>query len=201
MNDRPTAPDDRVADYRSGALSADERRRFEKDVLERDDLAEELYADLALENRMEAAGAGGATKVVPISRMRRITTWAVPLAAAAALLIVFAQRAERGDTQEAGLRGSADTPELRLTEPETLTLGSPLQWTAVEGAASYRVEVSHENGEILWRHTARGTSAIVQGDSLVAGPAFCSILALDENGFALGTSSPRRVLIRAAAAE
>lgn len=99
---------------------------------------------------------------------RRVYRIALPLAAAAALLLVFAW--PRGP-EGAGHRGQppvASTPN-PIAPVGVVASASPLQWTAVAGADRYRVTLSDTSGRLLYETQATDT-VVSLPDSVVLLP-------------------------------
>jgi hypothetical protein len=164
--------EERLALYRAGALGAEARAAFEREVLESEALAEELYAEIALEGVL-AAGAtaavpGPAAAPLPGAVRRAPPTsrgaWLRMLPVAAALLAVSVtgwwlvrphDRPGPGDI----LRGGAGRPG--LLEPTGAVSEPPqwLRWNSVPGAAQYRVELFDESGH--------GLAAMVTADTML----------------------------------
>lgn len=113
----------------------------------------------------EIAAVGGVNR-------RRVLRFALPLAAAAVLVLLV--RAPYGDRQQH--RGTAITEGATPLPLEPLgtvaTLGS-LRWTAVPGADRYRVTLFDADGRVLYEAQGSDTSAAVPGSvSLIPGRAY-----------------------------
>jgi hypothetical protein len=74
---------------------------------------------------------------------------ALPLAAAAVLLLVFAWPRGRESGGHRGQPPAAPTPT-PIAPVGVVASGSPLQWTAVAGADRYRVTLSDTSGRLLF---------------------------------------------------
>lgn len=182
--------EERLARYRAGAMSDDERAAFEWEALSSDALAEALYGEISLD-----AVAAGATKpegarerplavpapdVHPKRRSRGLGRW-LPLAAS--LLFVMGIAIWTGKTQFGrprgvrvpggeGLRGGA--PALSVIEPVGDLPAAPrrFRWTRDPGAASYRVELfdpgSRRIGVAVTTDTTLALEALTH-ESIVSG--------------------------------
>lgn len=96
-------------------------------------------------------------------------------------------------------------PEIKLTAPATTGAGEvpTFEWEVVDGAARYRLVVLDGNGDILWAWNGSETKVNlgglpgerpegVSGPIISAGSSW-SVIALDDNGKTIATSSSRFV--------
>jgi hypothetical protein len=157
--------EERLARYRAGGLTPEERAAFEREVAESEVLAEELYAELALEDVRAPAPARTDDAMRPAPLRARGGAWLRALPVAAAVIAVSAVGwwlARPHDRPGAGdvLRGGGGEP--RLLEPAGALAAPPrwLRWNAVPGADHYRVELFDDSG--------RGLGTVVTADTAFA---------------------------------
>lgn len=104
----------------------------------------------------------GALPVSTVRPARRIARLAVPLAAAATLLVVFAlpRKGEDVAPTHRGTPATAATPML-VSPVGVVADGSVLQWTAVLGADRYRLTVFDADSRILFSEETADTLAVL----------------------------------------
>lgn len=156
MSDSPLPLDDltaeKLARYRAGLLAPAERAAFEREALDRPELAEALYADLALGAVLAARGAAR-----PVRPARR---WLAP--ALAAVLLAVAGGAlwwpARRDGPAPVRRGVP--PALRLIAPADGAASAPARftWSRDPGASEYRLEVFDAEGRRRFTQVVRDTT-------------------------------------------
>jgi hypothetical protein len=102
--------------------------------------------------------------------MRRFTRFAVPLAAAAVLLVVFALPRDRGEVAppHRGTTTTATIPML-VAPVGVVAEGSVLEWTTVLGADRYRITVFDSDSRIVYSEETSDTLAVLP-DSTVLQP-------------------------------
>ncbi|MEZ5063705.1 MAG: hypothetical protein R3B81_03170 [bacterium] len=184
MNERNRV---QVLEYLAGTLSEEERADFERRLLADDELADELYAEGALDDafrRAREVTGGAPSKVVPLAT-RRLSPWliALPLAAAIALVAIPMARRDSPAPAESTMRGSSG---IQVTEPvgDVTTLGR-FAWTGFPGAVSYEIVIRDATGRDLWTGHTTTTSIVPPPDalppSLVGGS--WTVRAVDSHGF------------------
>lgn len=116
------------------------------------------------------ADPGIAREVATIRGIHRRTVYriALPLAAAAALLLVFSWPRNREGGGHRGEPPVASTPN-PIAPVGVVASGSPLQWTAVAGADRYRVTLSDPSGRLLYETQVTDT-VVSLPDSIVLVP-------------------------------
>lgn len=161
--------EERLARYRAGAMTADERAAFERQVVASEALSEALYAEVSLDalavEAREPARVPGARPAL-VLRPRRDWSWGVTriLLPAAAVLIVIA-----GVFRLTGReRGAPAVPDIvrgaeSLAEPlePVGELAAPPQrftWTRDPGAESYRVDLYAPDGSVIGTYVTRDTT-------------------------------------------
>lgn len=163
----PTADcldDDTVAALADGSLDA-ARRQAVLPHLSRCPRCRAAVASVA----RALADPGIAREVATIHGMRRrVYRIALPLAAAAALLLVFAWPREREGGAHRGQPPVTSTPN-HIAPVGVVASGSPLQWTAVAGADRYRVTLFDTSGRLLYETQVTDT-VVSLPDSIVLVP-------------------------------
>jgi anti-sigma factor RsiW len=168
MSGPPTADcldDDTVAALAEGILDA-ARRQAVMPHLSRCPRCRAAVASVA----RALADPGIAREVATIQGIRRRGVYriALPLAAAAALLLVFAWPRGRESGGHRGQPPAATTPT-PIAPVGVVASASPIQWTAVAGADRYRVTLSDTSGRLLYE--TRVTDTVVSlPDSIVLVP-------------------------------
>ena len=175
----PPGVEERLARYRAGDLTPDDRAAFEREVLADDALAEALYAELSLDavSAREAPAVPARPAITPLPpprRPRRLPVH-VLLPIAAALAVVSAVMLWRRPAPVPGdsVRGTA---VLRVLEPIGSQSSPPavFRWTHGAGADSYRLDLyDTASGRPLATRVTRDTvlafsEVVPAGTALVA---------------------------------
>jgi hypothetical protein len=157
--------DDRIERYVSGQMSDVEREDFEREILERPDLAEEIYADAQVRSLIESAAEARAEERTrePLRARRpwwRLPTlrWAIPVAAAAVALVFLVRTADTpgpGVFRGVGAGLSALAPAGDVDAPP-----DRFSWTSYPGAYRYRFE--------LFDATSTPVHTVVTADTTVS---------------------------------
>lgn len=173
------------ARYRAGEMDDDERSGFERRVLSDPSLAEEVYADLELEQRMAA----------PLRTRGRWAVawpWAVPVAAALAMFMV-ARGIDRPTTDHAPVWRSG-TARVQPLSPRGVVESTPRRfvWRRFPAAGSYRFELLDVEGRVVDSRVTADTFAVRDADEGAA----WRVIALDELGTALARSAPVPFTVR-----
>lgn len=111
------------------------------------------------------SGVARETATVEGNRRGRFIRIAVPLAAAAVLLLVFVWPRTTEDGRHRGPPPVANAP-VPIAPVGVVASASPLQWTAVAGADRYRVTLSDASGRVLYEAQITDTVATLP-DSIV----------------------------------
>jgi hypothetical protein len=166
-----TARDEnRLADYRAGRLSPEERRSFEESVLASDELAAELYAETSLDAALETARKGDPSGTVAGPERwwrRREVGFLVPLAAAALLLLVLRGPGDDDGSGPAPPTFRGEDAVARCVSPIGDLAAPPARfvWTRDPAAAMYRFELRDISSELLFRTTTSDTTLEVAADA------------------------------------
>lgn len=168
------ADEERLARYRSGAMSAAERESFERDAVTSAPLAEALYREASFDDIR--AGAGSGATITPLPRVRihgptpRGRVWAgAGLALAACAAIVLGVSMWRTRPPVPGPAPGQDTirgvvPGMRALAPAGDVASTPVAfvWTRDPRAESYRVEIFDESGTPVTTHLTADTTVSVE---------------------------------------
>lgn len=186
MND-----EERLLAYLDGRLAEGERRELEARLLEDEALASQLYEELGTSHLL-------ALGVAPRRRRpaRRAIAWAVPLAAAAVLLLLFLPRGGVDPTAPV-LRGQGGT--LQLWSPPAGPATPPLEfrWSPVEGAANYVLELYDADGRRVFRGTTADTTSTPEALPPTGGTGFWWVEAQGADAAPLARSEARALDLRA----
>jgi len=186
---RPELPEElgaKLEAYRAGAMSREEQRAFEREILTQPSLAQDLYEaegiDLAL------AAARRSPRRIP----RRLL---LPVAAAALLLVALLPRLARNPVLEPAPTFRGSETELVALAPTGELSGEELhfRWTRFEGANSYRVEIFDGESKQVLERSAADTLLTVRSEelaSLTGAGGFWRVIALGALDSVLATSAP-----------
>jgi hypothetical protein len=161
----PTADcldDDAVAALAEGTLDA-ARRQAVMPHLSRCPRCRAAVASVA--RALADPGVGREAAAIHGMRRRGVYRIALPLAAAAALLLVLAWPRDRAGGGHRGQPPVASTPN-PIAPVGVVASASPLQWTAVAGADRYRVTLSDISGRLLFETQVTDTMVSLP-DSIV----------------------------------
>jgi hypothetical protein len=166
VSDERLSNQERIARYLEGGMDPAERRRFEQDVLDDDQLSKDLYAEINLDESLRESG----LKVVRSDggRAARRTQWlvrfALPIAAVLAIAVLTPLLRREPDSV---MRGEGEAP--RLISPVGTYLSENLprrfEWSKDRGAARYRFELYDAESRRLYE-TVTGDTSLVVPDSL-----------------------------------
>jgi hypothetical protein len=193
-------PGERAALYLGDVLPSDERAQFERDVLEQDDLAEALYAELNLDEALrESAATSSARPALGRGPFRGAgPLWRVILPLAASLAILFlVPSTVRHLREPTAFRSGATSLVLRSPIGDVPAFPREFVWEPDPRATSYEIVVTDDEARVLVREITLDPKYVLSDDVATnAGGGFWTVTVRDANGFEVATSQPERFHVR-----
>lgn len=188
-------PGERAALYLGGALSETERKEFERDLLQQDEVAEAFYDEMNLDEMLRES--------VPDASERKASSgtsspWRVILPLAASLAILFLVPSTIRNLQEhPAFRSGTTSLTLRSPIGDVDAFPREFVWDPDPSAHSYEIVVTDEAARVVVREITTDTHYAIPDDLRTdSAGGFWTITARDANGFEITTSKPERFRVR-----
>lgn len=161
------------------ALDAGLRKRLDDHLL----ICDACRLEMAVQTRVAAGLADGrlsldsaaaphATTRARVRFVPRILTWGGGLAVAASLLLMFLLPPVPSGPDVLRRSDQGGPQFLRPVEGEIVSTATPeLEWTRIEGATAYRVQISRIGDEAIWSARVKTTTVRVPESFPLSGPA------------------------------